>query len=140
MSMRIFVFDDEVHIGGLDQRDDLKKVLAGHELTFATTPDEAIKVYTGEYDLMLLDHDMEGFPEHRMDYPNTGFKFVQWLTQKEVMKVHPVNKPQVILHSHNHKGRARMMHLLNLAGFHVAEMPYSHKYIQFLKDSFGLGG
>ena len=133
--LSIFIFDDEVHSGGLDDRHELKDILAGHILTMATTPEEAISLYTGEYDLMLLDHDMEGFPEMRMDYPNTGFKFVQWLTSRPVMEVHKPHKPKVILHSHNWKGRERMRSLLEPVGFQVTEMPYSRKYLKFLKEN-----
>ena len=94
MLMQIFILEDEI-----DQypREQLKQVLKKHELTIAKSCDEAIEKFCGPYDLLLLDHDMEGNYEYRPEYPNTGYQFVRWLMEWWADE----KKPQVILHSHN---------------------------------------
>jgi hypothetical protein len=78
--MRIFILDDEIH----QWRAPLKEALKGHDLNIAISCDHAIKVFPlcMPYDLMLLDHDMEGFFEHRVNYPNTGAEFVKWVVNE----------------------------------------------------------
>ncbi len=130
--MKIFILEDEVYSGGYEKRDRLLPVLAGHDLTVALNCEEGKRLFNPPYDLMLLDHDMEGVYENRDTHPNTGFQFVKWMLDQKVRKPYP----QVILHSVNTRNRKRMKDLLEDANWHVVEMPFNDKYIQFLKETF----
>lgn len=133
--MRIFILDDEIHSGGLGDRSRLKHILRNHELTLATSRNEGEKVYKpGTYDLLLLDHDMEGFIEMRTDVPNTGLQFCKWLVAHEL----PNYRPPALIHSHNPYGKRAMRLLLEDHGFKVEEHFYGRAYENALSDKFGL--
>jgi CheY-like chemotaxis protein len=123
--MRIFILEDEI---GHYPRNQILSALAKHELTVATSCPDAKKKYDGPYDLLLLDHDMEGNYEYRPDYPNTGHQFVKWLVEQD-----PVPKPEVVLHSQNPVGRTNMRQLLEEHGFSVTEFPFGPEYVKGLK-------
>src|SRR5690242_9390526 len=112
MVYNIFVLEDEID---RYPREQIKMALHGHNLTIARNVPEAKELFVGPYDLILLDHDMEGFYE-KSDHPNTGYQFCKWLVDA---KCSP--KPQVILHSHNPVGRKNMRLLLEEYGFSVDE-------------------
>ena len=131
--MKIFVLDDELHSGGLEQRDQLKTVLAGHNLTLATSCEDGKAKFNPPYDLMLLDYDMEGV-FGPADHPNTGLQFVKWM----VTVKQPAPLPQIVLHSVNGKNRAKMAEVLDEYGIHYIEFPFNKKYVEFLKASFSL--
>ena len=133
MPLKIFILDDEIHSGGLSNRSNLKDILGRHELTLATSCPEAIKVYKpGTYDLLLLDHDMEGWIETRKNHPNTGLQFCKWLVQHET-----IARPPVLIHSHNPDGKKAMRLLLQDYGFKVEEHYYGRAYERALLDKFG---
>src|ERR1044071_7427164 len=58
--LRIFVLEDEI---GHYPRNQIREVLKDFNVTYATNVIEAQLAYKGPYDLLLLDHDMEGFYE-----------------------------------------------------------------------------
>lgn len=134
MPLKIFILDDELFTGGYEKRDRLLPALdgKGHKITVALSCEEAKLKFEPPYDLMLLDHDMEGIYEHRDSHPNTGFQFVKWMIQQGLKK--PL--PQIILHSVNARNRGRMRALLEPEGFHVVEMPFNTQYVNFLKETF----
>lgn len=127
--MNIFILEDEIY---KYPRNKLTKVLEKHVLTLATSCDDAINCYVGPYDLLLLDHDMEGEYEYRENYHNTGLQFVKWLVEN-------VNgpMPQVILHSQNGVGRKAMKLLLEENGFDVSECPFGPAYVKALQEQLG---
>ena len=131
--MKIFCLDDELISSGYEQRDQLPKVLAGHDLTLALTLEEAKEKFKPPYDLMLLDFDLNG-NFGPVDNPNTGLSFIKWMVGIK----QPAPLPQTILHSVSQKGRKAMHDLLDEYGYHVLEYPFSQKYIDFLKASFSL--
>lgn len=128
--LRIMILEDEID---RYPRNQIKIVLEKHELTIAKSCDEGIEKFVGPYDLLLLDHDMEGDYEYRPEFPNTGYQFVKWLVG--VRSVLPL--PQVILHSHNPVGRARMRDLLHEHDFSVDECYFGPDYIKQLKEQLG---
>lgn len=135
--MRIFILDDEVN---MYPREQLKHVLKGHDLTIATSKDEGVALYptNAPYDLLLLDHDMEGNYEYRAEYPNTGMQWAKWLLEGYyVLMGKPKVRPSVVLHSHNPVGRKNMKALFEDHNWHVVEYPFGEKYVKFLKDNFG---
>lgn len=125
--MRIFCLEDEIEFY---PRNQIQSALLAHDVTYATSKEEAIAKFKGPYDLMLLDHDMEGNYEYRPNYPNTGFAFLKWLTDQP-FKI----GCQVILHSHNPVGRTNMRNLLASVGVtNVDECPFGPKYVELLKE------
>ena len=134
--LNVFILEDEID---RYPRIQLKQVLEGkHELTIARSCDDAAEKYpTGmPYDLLLLDHDMEGDYEYRPEYPNTGYQFLKWLTFNHCPELGGTY-PQVILHSHNPVGRKRMRDLLEQHGFDVSESPFGPAYVKQLKEQLG---
>lgn len=133
MSLRIFILEDEI-----DRlpRSEILPALEGHTVTVAKSFPEAKEKYQGPYDLLLLDHDMEGFYEMNKDYPNTGYQFVKWLTDDLPPTEDWIGgeaKPHIIIHSHNPQGRRLMRLLLEEYGFNVEEYPFSGRYVEQLK-------
>lgn len=129
--MKIFILEDEIHQW---PRKQILEALKGHDLTIATSCDEAKSKYKpNTYDLLLLDHDMRGFFD-ASDFPNTGFQFVLWLlSQNEQDK----KRPQVMLHSQNPTGRRNMYLTLQQAGYTVGQMAFSGVYVDWLRTKIG---
>lgn len=161
--LRVFILEDEID----GYRHPIVEALNGHDLTIAKSKDEGIAKYKGPYDLMLLDHDMNGqFCNNK--HPNTGLQFIKWLVEldpqcarvreriwcdecdypkSEAQYIYEgaqngvlhTPKPKVILHSQNPDGRLNMGSLLIQHGFKdVAAFPYSISYPKYLKKEFGL--
>lgn len=127
--MKIFVLEDEI---GRYPRIQIVEALKGHDLTIATSCDEAKAKYTqsGPFGLLLLDHDLEGNYELRPDYPNTGLQFVKFLATFE--QAGP--KPQVYIHSWNNVGARNMQnHLLDHNWPIVERVPFGMDYVKALK-------
>lgn len=133
--MKIFILEDEVDFY---PRIQLRQVLEKkHELTIARSCDDAIEKFSGPYDLLLLDHDMEGNYEYRPEYPNTGYQFLKWLVENMETFFDGIDLPHVILHSHNPVGRKRMKGLLEGQGFVVAEHRFGPDYVKHLRETLG---
>lgn len=135
--MDIFILEDEIDFY---PRIQLRQILeVKHNITIARSCDDAIEKFTGPYDLLLLDHDMEGNYEYRPEYPNTGFQFVKWLVDQIVVQYCrlQIPFPQVILHSHNPVGRKRMRELLEEHGFSVDECRFGPDYVKQVKEQLG---
>ncbi len=123
---RIFILEDEIdHL----PRREILSILKGHIITIARSVEEAKHLYTHPYDLLLLDHDMEGRFESP-NHPNTGSNFVAWLVTTGAPKV------ETLLHSQNFHGRAYMRQILQKAGWSVDEHSFGPHYIEFLKSRF----
>ena len=124
--MKVFVLEDEIDSS---PRNQIKLALQDHNLTLARSVEEAKRVFKGPYNLLLLDHDMEGHIEPNLDHPNIGMRFVEWL----LTKPQPKKKPLVVLHSQNRAGRKRMRDALEAEGYKVIEIEFSYKYVDQLK-------
>ena len=125
--MNIFILEDEIYRA---PRNAILRVLDHkHKLTVAVSCKDAKSRYKGEYDLLLLDHDMRGFFEPST-YHNTGFQFALWLIEMGVK----FPRPKVILHSQNWEGRANMAKVLLRAGFPTSEFPFSSEYVKMLSS------
>ena len=126
--MKIFILEDEI---GFYPRNQIKDVLRKHDLTIAASVPEAIKLYKGGYDLLLLDHDMGGyFEDPEAAHGNTGTAFCKWLVGLDLPK-----PKQVILHSQNPQGRKSMLWLLREHGFkNIEECAFGVKYVNLLKE------
>jgi CheY-like chemotaxis protein len=128
MPLKVFVLEDEI-----DRlpRCAIISALVGHEVDVAKNVPEAKEVYKGGYDILLLDHDMEGFYEDS-EHPNTGYQFVKWLVDG-LGRIDGATRPYIVIHSHNNYGRANMRKLLEDYGFEVDEFPFNSQYIGELK-------
>jgi CheY-like chemotaxis protein len=129
--MRIFILEDEIY---QHPRKQILSALAQHELVVATSCEDAKEKFSGQFDLLLLDHDMRGFFDSS-DFPNTGYKFCEWLVKQPFLDI-----PQVILHSQNPRGRGNMAKLLTQHGFVPCEFPFSQSYVEYLKKINKLRG
>ena len=135
MGLRIFLLEDEADRYPRKQIVDILEVK--HNLTIAQSCAEGMEKFTGPYDLLLLDHDMEGDYEYREEYPNTGYQFVKHLAENMEEFFDGLGLPQVILHSHNPVGRKRMRDLLEGQGFSVDECRFGPDYVKQIKEQLG---
>lgn len=127
--MKILILEDEI---GREPRIGIIGVVDGHDFVVAKSCDEAKRLYTlgGPFDLLLLDHDLEGYYEMDKTHPNTGFEFVKWLTKQTTSK--PL--PSVIIHSWNNVGAKRMSDGLRESGYDVQRVPFSVGYLTALGE------
>jgi CheY-like chemotaxis protein len=126
MPLRVFILEDEIY---REPRNQILEILRRHRVTIATSVVGA-KYNFGKdspYDLLLLDHDMRGFPEES-HVPHSGYQFCRWLTDN-------YEKPDldVFLHSQNHRGRAVQRALFNAHGWRVHEHSFGPAYLEFLE-------
>lgn len=132
MPLQCFILEDEIdHY----PRNQIKEVLesAGHDLTIATSRKDAESKYKGGYDLLLLDHDLEGHYESS-EHPNTAYQFLKRLLQDGWTDK---KKPTIILHSHNVDGRKNMRLLLQDYGLVAQEFRFDENYVKELKRVYG---
>ena len=96
--MKILILEDNI-----ERIKVFKTHLFNEEKDFCTTAEQAIELLTAKkYDLVYLDHDLEGKPYEDSNYKNTGY---------QVAKVIPttINKDtQIIIHSMNPIGAKAM--------------------------------
>jgi len=85
--------------------------------------------FEGEYDLIMLDHDLGGAQMVSPDEEETGTAFVKWLVENNKLK----NGPKVIIHSWNPDGARRMLELLPLNCMAFWE-PFGHTVLNYLKE------
>lgn len=83
-----------------------RRWLRGHDVRLARTSQEAIQsLSTEDFDLIFLDHDLDGkvlvSPEDR----ETGAEVARFLREQHI-------KTPVVVHSHNPEGAAHILRLL----------------------------
>lgn len=125
--LRIFVLDDEVY---REPRNAILELLRKHHVTVATNVIQAKNNFKRDqpYDLLLLDHDMRGYPEES-HVPHSGYQFCRWLCDN-------YERPtcDVFLHSQNFNGRAAQRALFNAHGWRVHEHVFGPIYLEFLES------
>ena len=128
--MRVFILEDS-H----------SRIVLFKEL-FATVPDlelticddtvDAATKFVGDYDLILLDHDLEHKHydnlEGAVGQKNTGSEFVEYL----VMAAHPKQGP-VIIHSYNPYGSEYMFKVLTKCDWKAYRCPFGLTLLEKLK-------
>ncbi len=127
--MNILVLEDEP-----SRIEWFRKFTEGHRADFVDDAKTAIiAIHRLKYDVILLDHDLDGRVYVPSDEPNTGF---------QVAKAIPgtINRDTVIvIHSHNDTGTKKMASVLK-NGFHhlpfyILSTAYSSgKFDNFVKD------
>jgi len=110
--MRILILEDDINRIEL-----FKSKLSMHELTFCTRAMEAVNLVTNvKYDLMFLDHDLEGKPYEDSDYENTGYQVAKMIPAT-------LNKDtRIIIHSMNPVGAENMKCII---GSSAERIPFS---------------
>lgn len=126
--MKVFILEDEIY----KYRAPIKQILEakGHTLHIATNVADAKQMFTGDYDLLLLDHDMNGVIDSS-ELPNCGYQFVLWFLQQPLKGS---RKPPVVVHSQNHSGARKMVMELESAGFIANHYYYSYSYLKWLES------
>lgn len=136
--LHFFVLEDEIYKDrgfNTPPRPVILKILQRHKVTVAVSPEEAKQKYDPQagYTHLLIDHDMEGWPNPDLQHPNTGLAFVQWLVKQKL----PIPAPEIFLHSQNAKGRDAAFKLLTLSGYKkVKHTPYGGDFIRMLEERF----
>lgn len=130
--LKVFILDDECHPAAY--RWPIAAILSRHKPVIALNPKQGVELYTFDFDILLLDHDMEGFYGYDFEYENTGSWFARWL--RDNVDKHS-KLPEVILHSHNSDGRKNMRSILQPAGFPCQEIAFGLEYLGALEAQLG---
>jgi CheY-like chemotaxis protein len=125
--MRIFILEDDT-----ERRTPVFRAnLIGHELVFAETAAQAIKILgMREFDLIFLDHDLGGQQWVDPNDKNTGSEVTRWMVE-EMSKC-----PTVIIHSLNSPAAQAMKHRLLNNGFDAHYIPWIDLKHQLGKPGF----
>lgn len=129
--MRFFILEDEIN---KPPRNEILRILSPyHHLTVCTQATIAKDCWTGDYDVALFDHDMNGqFGEPCAK--GTGGEFVMgWLCPYGNHMTPNRDKMRVIIHSQNTKGAAMMHQNLKSYGWHSEIMPFSSSFLEHLR-------
>lgn len=99
---KIFVLEDSQ-----SRIDTFKKKFKNDDVYFFDNVEEAIEGFNllGPFDIILLDHDLDGKIFVNSHSDNTGFQFAKFLAEKEL-------NAQIIIHSMNPAGAKNMKSLL----------------------------
>lgn len=102
--MNIFFLDDDLH-----RRNKFKQNSIGHQVTFATSADEAFKIFPDNtFDIIYLDHDLS--QEHYSgDY---GVEKTGLDVAKELKNHRHLHQALVFVHSLNPEGRQNIKSVL----------------------------
>lgn len=127
MKSRIYIIEDEIH---MHPRNAILKALDGCDLTIALSTDEGKKNFDpkANYDLVIIDHDMYGWPDPNY-HPNSGYAFLEWLTN-QAFKL-PKN---FVLHTWNYDWRDKQVTLLKKVGITPSLMPFGDEYVRWLAN------
>lgn len=99
---KIFVLEDSK-----SRIDAFKKKFKNDDIYFFDEVKEAIEGFEllGPFDIILLDHDLDGKIFVNSHSDNTGYQFAKYLSEKEL-------NSQIIIHSMNPAGAKNMKSLL----------------------------
>lgn len=83
-----------------------RKFLSGHVLYFYDNAEAAkTALRLQEFDMIFLDHDLEGQVYVNSDHENTGYQVAKYIADKNI-------ETQVIIHTMNYSGAGRMLSVL----------------------------
>jgi hypothetical protein len=82
---------------------------------------EGLKNYQGSYDLIFLDHDLDGHHYVSSIEENTGYHFCKWIIRENLC----VNTPMIVVHSQNQFGAINMVNLLEKNKIKAVAVPFS---------------
>jgi len=98
-----------------------REILIDHEITHADNVEDAKVLFAGnEYDLILLDHDLEDAHYQNLDTEvGTGTEFARWMVEAQSPE-----QGSVVIHSYNPDGAKRMEDALLDAGWAAYRSPF----------------
>jgi hypothetical protein len=129
LKKKIFILEDDHN-----RIDWFNYYLSDFDLIICETYQDAIEKYHGDFDLLMLDHDLGGeiFVDS-FEREDTGAGFCRWLVSH-----YPKDVP-VIIHSHNIIGAEIMEETLRDECFtNVLKIPFGHFTNQFLNGDISL--
>lgn len=118
--MRVLVLDDSEY-----RFDAFREIYAKDDLTFVKNVDDAIlAVHNGPWDIMSLDHNLNG--HRKVEDPKSGNGFVDYLI------AHNIEVDVIVVHSTNPFGAGVMYGKLKEAGYNVK----SESFYQFARTEY----
>ena len=100
------------------------------DLTISADVTEAAVLFSGNYDLILLDHDLSD--AHYQDFSiteGTGSEFAAFMAAS-----FPPSTGPVVIHSFNPDGSERMFQTLSGAGWTVFKQPFGLVLLEKLRE------
>lgn len=121
--MKIFILeDDPFRIVQFEQ------ATIGAEVTICTDVDRAQKMWTGDYDLILLDHDLGGDQMVDSSVQNTGAGFARWMPES-------AKHIPVLIHSYNPFGVINIRNILTDKGYEaVQDEPFGPTVLDAIRN------
>lgn len=118
--MKILILDD------YQKRHDIfTRKYIGHILTHVFTAQEAINALkTTKFDLIQLDHDLEGFYEYNFSHENSGSTVAEFIRLHLDPKYYPT---QIIIHSWNTEGADFMLKAIKEVNIPVEYIPFKYE-------------
>lgn len=134
--MRIFILEDDPQRMLL-----FREAFVQHDVTHAASVEEAKRLWTPVYDVVLLDHDLadvhyEAYSNGQVPVEGTGMEFVKWLCEQitDLPTVYLNQRTIYIVHSWNTVGGPNMHRALREAGLRAGRDPFGPKMIGYIKD------
>lgn len=123
--MRLFILEDDPF-----RIDLFRKACYTMDVTYAESYEEAVRVFSGPYDVLCLDHDLGGEQMVPSAFENTGYTFCKWL---------PVDahNTTVYVHSYNPDGAENMMQELRTKAYNAIRLPFGLTILNLLKQKYG---
>jgi hypothetical protein len=121
--MKVFILEDNSY-----RIRALKEKFKRHEVHIFDNVKDAIRGYDDDYDLFLLDHDLDGQVYVDSEKENTGYQLAKWLARKE-----NIFQKRIIAHTMNITGAQNIQAILP----HAEIMPYPQlieNYVDFLLE------
>ena len=123
--MRVFILEDDPYRIKV-----FTELLTRCEVTVSTSVPDAIAAFEPPYDILCLDHDLDGRVYVDSAEENTGAGFVRWLIQNEI----GLNGNPILVHSYNPAGAARMVADLLDAGKTARWVPFGPTLFKILNE------
>lgn len=107
------------------------KMDPGYDVMYVTTAQGAIDLLTeNQFDVIFLDHDLDGEEFVDMKNINTGSEVVRWLRAHGT-----TNDPYIVVHSLNSPAAENMAEGLKTAGFNfIYRIPFTKLVDSYLDD------
>lgn len=124
--MKIFILEDDA-----TRIDLFLEACRGADVTVAQSTDEAIDKWTGDYDIICLDHDLGGQVFVNSAHSNTGAGFARWMPEN----VQGDWSPAVVVHSYNPDGAQNIVNILRKKKYALLDKtPFGPIVLNFLRQ------
>lgn len=115
--MRLLILEDNQ-----DRIEKFKILFKNQDVCFCKTVEDAIILvaWYRDFDILWLDHDLEGKVWENSYKEETGYQFVKWLVRKEMCK-----NSLVYIHSMNPVGANLMLNYLRDNAYNAIWVPFN---------------